>query len=318
MAPKVWFPKLWIGFGSSANRLTHRIAKKAVDLFHTQNTGCEESPVAAKLARIPIVLGTFHVDSTYDLEHKRSGFAHRTLEHISNHCLTHAIGVSQKTSDDWIRRTHLPRCRVSTIHNGIDPEKFQRRRSRKIARQQLGLPQDALIIGGLGRLDPAKGFSFLIDSVALLAPQFPNLLLAIAGQGPLRDPLETQAAHLGITNHVRFLGFQSDVQPVLDALDIFAIPSLCEALPYALLEAMATELPAIGATVGGIPEVITPDTGFLVPPKDPTVPSPPPSKSSSTTPPSAPKWASPPASASSPTSKKRKWSAKLSTSTASF
>jgi glycosyltransferase involved in cell wall biosynthesis len=90
----------------------------------------------------------------------------------------------------------------------------------------------------------------------------------VAGAGPLRESLEQQAARLGLSN-VRFLGFRSDVQPVLDALDVFAMPSLCETLGYALLEAMATELPAVGSAVGGIPEVIVPgETGFVVPPRN--------------------------------------------------
>jgi glycosyltransferase involved in cell wall biosynthesis len=81
--------------------------------------------------------------------------------------------------------------------------------------------------------------------------------------------LEAAAAHHGISKRVRFLGFQPDVQPVLDALDIFAMPSRTEALPYALLEAMAAGLPAVGAAVGGVPEVIdSGETGLLVTPRD--------------------------------------------------
>src|SRR5207253_6549325 len=88
--------------------------------------------------------------------------------------------------------------------------------------------------------------------------------------GPLRKELEAEATRHGVADRVRFLGFQSDVQLPLDALDVFAMPSRCEALPYALLEAMATELPAVGAAVGGVPEVIVPgQTGFVVPPRDP-------------------------------------------------
>jgi glycosyltransferase involved in cell wall biosynthesis len=260
--------RLWAGFKGQAFAVAKRFREDSFDLLHTQNTGCEESPVAARLAGIPIILGTFHVDSTYDLTKERSGIPHRTLEHISNHCLTHAIGVSRKTSEDWISRTHLPRHKVTTIYNGIDPEKFKRKMSRIDARMKLKLPQDAIIVGGLGRLDPAKGYIYLIEAVAQLAESVPQLYAAIAGQGPLRESLEAQSIRLGIADRIRFLEFQVDVQPVLDALDIFIIPSLCEALPYALLEAMATELPAIGTVVGGVPEVINADTGLLVPPKN--------------------------------------------------
>ncbi len=268
LAPKA--VRVWTGFGKQSRRLARLIRQHPVDLFHTQNTGCEESPVAAKLAGVRHVVGTFHVDSTYDLHRERSGPSHRMLEVVSNRCLDTAIAVSHATKRDWVRRSHVPANRVITIHNGIDPEKFRRRQSREAARAALGLPIDMLIVGGLGRLEEAKGFTYLLDAAARLHTEFPNLTVAIAGAGTLRESLEQQAAQLDLTGVVRFLGFQSDVQLVLDALDVFAMPSLCEALGYALLEAMATELPAVGAAVGGIPEVIVPgETGFVIPARDP-------------------------------------------------
>ncbi len=259
----------WAGFGREARRLARVIRRHPVDVFHTQNTGCEESPVAARLAGVPRVIGTFHVDSSYDLHRERCGPSYRLMEVVSNQCLDVGIAVSHETGRDWVRRTRLPASRLTTIHNGIDPDHFRRRQSRAEARSQLGLPTDALIVGGLGRLDQAKGFEFLVTAAAELRAEFPRLVVAIAGSGPQREYLEAEAERRGVADRVRFLGFQTDVQPVLDALDVFAMPSRCEALPYALLEAMATELPAVAAAVGGIPEVIVPgETGFVVPPRD--------------------------------------------------
>jgi glycosyltransferase involved in cell wall biosynthesis len=160
-----------------------------------------------------------------------------------------------------------------TIHNGIDPEAFRRQRSRQQARAMLDLPPTGrLILGAVGRLDSAKGFSFLIEAVARLRSEYPHLLLVLAGQGPLRARLQEEVNALGLADHIRFLGFCSDVNLVYDALDVFVIPSLSETLGYALLEAMAHELPAVGSSVGGIPEVILPmETGLLVPPRDSVV-----------------------------------------------
>jgi glycosyltransferase involved in cell wall biosynthesis len=262
--------KLWAGFGRQTRLLSRLLRQHSIDLFHTQNTGCEESPIAAKLAGLRHVIGTFHVDSTYDLNKVRSGPSHKLLEMISNRCLDAAIAVSHATKRDWVRRSHIPIDRVVTIHLGIDPEKFRRRHTRNAARSALGLPADGLIIGGVGRLDEAKGFAYLLIAASRLRPEFPNLSVAIAGEGSLREKLEADAVRLGIADCVRFLGFQSDVQLVLDSLDVFTLPSLCEALGYALLEAMAAELPVVGSTVGGIPEVIVPGvTGFVVPPENP-------------------------------------------------
>lgn len=263
------FARNWLGFRREALRLAESIRVAGADIFHAQNTGCEEMPVAARWAGVRRVLGTFHVDSSCDVEGARSGLPYRALEWYSNRSLHQAIAVSEATKQDWIRRTGIAPDRVVTIHNGIDPEAFRRRQSRLQARAQLGLPQDALLLGSIGRLEAAKGFAYLIDAVGLLIREFPDLRIVIAGMGSQRELLRAQSERLGIAPHVQFLGFSADVNPVLDALDVFVLPSLAETLGYALLEAMAHELPAVGSHVGGIPEVIAVgQTGFLAPARD--------------------------------------------------
>jgi glycosyltransferase involved in cell wall biosynthesis len=240
-----------------------------VDLFHSQNTGCEEAPVAARWAGVPHVVGTFHVGSTCDIQRQRNGPRYRVLEMVSNRCLHTAIGVSQAAAQDWIQRSWIPKSRVHVIHNGIDPDKFRRRLQRAEARARLGLGDVEPVIGSVGRLDEAKGYEYLLAAAAALGSEFPGLQVVLAGDGPVFPQLRDQAGKLGIAERVHFLGFQQDVQPVLDSLDVFVLPSLSETLGYALLEAMATELPAVGSTAGGIPEVIAPgETGFLAPARD--------------------------------------------------
>jgi glycosyltransferase involved in cell wall biosynthesis len=130
--------------------------------------------------------------------------------------------------------------------------------------------REAIVIGGIGRLDPVKGYDSLIQVVARLVAEFPNVILALAGSGPDRERLNRIARESGIESRVRFLGFHADVRPVYQAFDVFAMPSLSEALPYAVLEAMASGLPVVGTIVGGVPEIIVPgETGLLVPPRDP-------------------------------------------------
>jgi glycosyltransferase involved in cell wall biosynthesis len=156
-----------------------------------------------------------------------------------------------------------------TIHNGIDPDKFQRRRSRAAARHELGLPLDAIILGGVGRLEKVKGFSDLIAALSLLAGECPRVFVAIAGAGPLQAELSEQIRTAGLEQRVALLGFQQDVGLVLDACDVFVLSSLSEAMPFALLEAMAHALPCVGTSVGGVPEAIVPgECGFLCAPND--------------------------------------------------
>lgn len=260
--------KVVAGFARDARRLARLLRRHPVDLFHTQNTGCEESPVAARLAGVRTVVGTFHVDSTYDLHRERSGPAHRMLETVSNRCLTLGIAVSHATKRDWVGRTHIPAGRVVTIHNGIDPDRFRRRQSAAAARAELGLPAGGLLAVGVGRLDEVKSFDTLIRAAAAVRAGGRDVAVVLAGTGPERPGLERLAADLGVPAH--FLGFRADVQPALDAADVFVLPSRAETLGYALLEAMAAGMACVGTRVGGIPEVIADgETGFVVPPRDP-------------------------------------------------
>ena len=264
--------RLWAGFAKECVRLAKIFRQNPVDILHTQNTGCEESPVAAKLAGIKTVIGTCHVDSTYDLDRSRSGAGHRILEVVSNRLLDLAIAVSAATRSNWIARSNIPGRRVIVVHNGINPDAVRRKSDRTEARQRLGIPVESVVVGGVGRLEAAKGFSDLIRAAALLQPANPRLCVVIAGAGPDLESLKSQANELGVSGIVRFLGFQADVQLVFDSLDVFCMPSLCEALPFALLEAMASGLPAVATTAGGIPEVILHGcTGFLVRPREPAV-----------------------------------------------
>jgi glycosyltransferase involved in cell wall biosynthesis len=210
------------------------------------------------------------VDGTYDLNPNRSQLRYRALESYSNRCLHQAIAVSEGTKQFWLARTGIAEHRIITIHNGIDSDAVRRRLARRDARQRLGLPDDGrVIVGGVGRLDVAKGFTHLIDAFAMVRAQCPDVLLVIAGTGPLQDRLASQVEALGLSQAVKFPGFCTDVGLVYDALDVFVLSSICDAMPFALLEAMAHDLPAVGTRVGGVPEVIVPGTtGFLAAPKD--------------------------------------------------
>lgn len=262
--------KLWAGTVRDAWRLSRDFRGGGLDLLHTNQTGCEEAPIAARMAGVRRVVGTFHIDPTYDLLGLRDGFRHRAIEFASNHCLSRGIGVSSRTSRDWIERTQMAERRVVTIHNGIDAGRFQRRTDCASARRAFGLSDDVThVIGGIGRLEAAKGFEYLIAAIPQLLRSFPQLVVLIAGEGPLRAALEEHAESIGVQANVRFIGFTQEVQSVLDCLDVFVLPSLCETLGYAHLEAMATGIPAVGTTVGGVPEVIVHGaTGLLVPPRD--------------------------------------------------
>jgi glycosyltransferase involved in cell wall biosynthesis len=142
-----------------------------------------------------------------------------------------------------------------------------------MAREEAHIRRSAsksIVIGTACRLVPLKGLVYLLRAVTTLRPEFPNLRLEIAGRGPLQRDLEREADQLGLAEQVSFLGWQTDLGPILRSWDIFVMPSLEEGLPIAVLNAMAEGLPIVSTSVGGLPELIEDGrTGYLVPPHDP-------------------------------------------------
>jgi glycosyltransferase involved in cell wall biosynthesis len=148
------------------------------------------------------------------------------------------------------------------VHAGVE--------SRKICAEDTTL-RTAIVIGAACRLVDIKGLLDLILAMALLYLEFPSLQLEIAGTGPERENLEREVMRLGLTDRIRFLGWQRDLGPIFRSWDIFAMPSLEDAFPMACLEAMAEGLPVVATSVGGLPEMVEDgETGYLVPPSDVT------------------------------------------------
>ena len=127
-----------------------------------------------------------------------------------------------------------------------------------------------LVVGTAGRLIALKGIKYLLSAVATLIRDFPALRVEIAGAGPEQTDLEQKVRELGLAGRVDFLGWIEDLNSILARWDIFALPSLEEGFPLAVLEAMAAGLPVVASRVGGVPELVADgETGWLVPLRDP-------------------------------------------------
>lgn len=245
---------------------------RPVDLLHLNSAGAEVAPIAGRLAGAPVVLATWHVDSTYDLDNLRGAWNHRALEMASMRSLHHSISVSRATACDWVRRCKLGDSawnRITVIPNGVATESLQPPEDREAAKRKEGL-DGRVVIASMGRLDAAKGYEHLVRALPMVLAGNPHVLVRIAGSGPLREHLESLAASLGVAGAIQFLGYTSGIQQFLAAADIYVQPSLCEAMPFAVLEAGATGLPVVAADVGGVAECVAQNTtGLVVPARDP-------------------------------------------------
>jgi glycosyltransferase involved in cell wall biosynthesis len=159
----------------------------------------------------------------------------------------------------------FPASRLTVVHNGIEPGVRPTLAQRQTAREALGLPADAFVVGTCARLVPVKNLQTLLAAHASVALRYPTLRTTIIGDGPERDALEASAAALGIRDSVTFAGYRSDVRSLMPAFDVYANTSRYEGVSLTILEAMAAELPVVATRKGGNPEVVVDgETGFLV------------------------------------------------------
>ncbi len=138
------------------------------------------------------------------------------------------------------------------------------------ARKEMGIPQNALVIGTVARLEPVKGVRFLIECFpTVMYAGNPNVHLVIAGDGQERKMLEALTKKLDIFRSVTFLGMRSDISKVMSTMDIYVQPSLNEGMGKTIIQAQASGLPVVATRVQGIPNAVKEhETAILVAPGD--------------------------------------------------
>jgi glycosyltransferase involved in cell wall biosynthesis len=141
--------------------------------------------------------------------------------------------------------------------------------ARDEVRRELGLTPAQHLVLGAGRLTAQKNFADLVSVAAALRDRGAQAVVAIAGDGELRDALQRQASDLGLTSELRLLGIRDDLERLLQASDLFVLSSRWEGLPLVLLEAMAAGCPVVGYAIDGTRDVLEDGRhGVLVPPDD--------------------------------------------------
>ena len=209
-----------------------------------------------------------------------TGITHIQTEHDSWHLddpkqrlLTRSLlmgGRVQLVADAPRVANHLKAKGISADHiiiNGIDTRHYAPGHAPQ-ARHRLQLPADKLIIGCAGRLVQEKGIDILLEALSTLPESYQ---LAVAGQGPEHGKLQKQSQQLGLTGRVHWLGLCDNMLDFYHAIDLFCMPSRQEGLPLALLEAQACGKPVVATDVGGIPDLICPHSGQLLPADQPTL-----------------------------------------------
>jgi glycosyltransferase involved in cell wall biosynthesis len=248
-------------------RLFRLLAHNHYDVVHTHLIGANvlAAPLAA-LYRVPV---RFTHDQTHD-DVRGYSFIHRWLDALANRLNHHVIAVSSSIQTFLCRQERIPASKISVIYNSVDLLRFSPKNdpsARQEARQKWGLPADALIVGGVGRLHYQKNFPLFLEVAAKVCARLPQALFVIAGEGPERAALEEMSRKLGIASRVRFLGFVPEMPKLYQGLDLLALTSHFEGTPLTVLEAMAMGIPVVASRVDGVAEVLEDgQDALLVPP----------------------------------------------------
>lgn len=210
---------------------------------------------AAKLARVPIIWVEHNTTLPNDtLVRRMIGWADAV------------VVVSEAIRAQFIRLAPDAQHKIVRVYNGVDTKKFcANRATRTAVLRELAWSENACIVGTVSRLAPEKGIAYFVEAANQLARVLPGARFIVVGDGPLRADLVALAE----TDFLRFVGLREDIPELLNAMDVFVLPSLAEAFGIAALEAMACALPVVASDVGGLRElVVENETGNLVPPGD--------------------------------------------------
>ncbi|MFZ0639621.1 MAG: glycosyltransferase [Candidatus Acidiferrales bacterium] len=252
-----------------AIRLARTLRQQKIQILHSHmfRASLFGSSIGT-ICRVPVIIETPHVRETW-----RKGWikSHFVVDRAVGHLVDRYIAVSEANARYLIEQKRIPARKVSVIQNGCSIERVDPAKAHPEGiRESLGFSKGDLVLLAMARLEPQKGHRILLQALALLQTQFPNMRLICLGTGALQDELKKVTQDLGLEAIVRFVGFQSNVSDWLAAADIGVLPSFYEGLPLAAVETLAAGLPIVATAVDGTPEVVIDgETGLLVPPGDP-------------------------------------------------
>lgn len=238
-------------------------ADKKPDIVHSNINALSVFPLlAAKRAGIKIRIAHSH-SMANPKEHAKTAVKN-ILRPFSKLNPTHLVGCSTDSARWLFGENAIREGEVHIIKNAIDLERFRYRRSvRSSARTSLGIDEDTVVVGQIGRFCFQKNQLFTLEIFAELLKSNPNSLLLLVGDGEQRRQVEMRVQELGIEQHVRILGRRTDVDVLYQVFDVLAFPSTYEGLPLTGIEAQAEGLPIVLSTeisdeVSIMPELLYP------------------------------------------------------------
>ena len=241
-------------------------------LVHTRNLPAIDMVFVARLAGVRRLVHSEHGLDALELQGRHP--LYNRLRRATRPLVGQYLGMSEDLRAWLNREVGIPLPAISVIYNGVDTARFAPGPRPQQRLPEGFAPEDALIVGTVGRLEQVKDQVTLARAFCRLVQEHPalgpRLRLLVVGDGSLRAGMESVLAAAGLADRAWLPGFLDDTPDLYLCLDLFVLPSLREGISNTLLEAMASGLPVIATRVGGNPElVLEGETGALVPAADP-------------------------------------------------
>jgi glycosyltransferase involved in cell wall biosynthesis len=262
-------------FIHSFNSLKAEFTRQPVHILHSHSEFTDVAAVLLKLwKKAPVIMRTVHYG--HQVEWRENPFRRFFLTNFLYPIFfDHEIGINQFNTDRLNNRffTRLLQRQATYLPNAIPVEKFINIQvDQQSKKKSMGIPEDAQVIGTIGRLTSQKGFSYLIDAIPQVLANHPHGYFLIIGDGPLAEELQEQSELKDVSPHILFVGRRSDVNEIFAFMDLFVSSSLWEGIPTVILESMASNVPVLATSIPGTTELVQHGVnGWMVPPKDPQV-----------------------------------------------
>lgn len=214
--------------------------------------------------------GIRKISSRRDMGFKKGKFLKHLFRKLNSR-FDIIVAPSAAIIRDLIDSENVCESQARIVMNGVDLSRFKSLDSsiRGDIRRELNIGPEVNIVGCVANLKPVKGHRYLIEGFANFVRDYSNSALLLIGEGECRNQLEILAANLGVKDKVVFLGQRSDVDRILNIVDVIVSSSLSEGMSNALIEASASGIPIIATDVGGNSEIVEDNhTGFIVPSQD--------------------------------------------------
>lgn len=254
----------------SRNRIIGCLAEKRFDVVHTHLMGTDiDCLYAAKRAGVKAVVHTIH--NVYEQYHRKNGMerVRNWRRRIAYAKYNHIYAVDDEVQAWAIKCGIVTPDHITTIRNGVNFSRLNISSSKEELRRRYDFKEGQIIALNVGSLTKQKNHVNLIMAMKTVVKGYPTVRLLIAGGGPLKDALQKKITEAGLGQVVELLGYRDDIPSLMKASDLFVFPSLWEGLPIALLEALATGLPAIVSDIPVHRKILdSGNIGWLIPTED--------------------------------------------------